>query len=74
VIGGKKFRGKGFVYAIESVESNYGYNSYDNYTDLTKIFIPSNATNEFATANLKYCKIDTSVSPADCKKTFDMWC
>lgn len=59
VSGGKKFQGKGYLTAIEYKEASFsGYGSSE--WDEAMLFCPLESK-KFASANLKYCKIDDSV-------------
>lgn len=41
---------------------------------MAKVFIPGSTSEHFVSVNLRYCRIDASITPEKCKKVFDMWC
>lgn len=74
VRGGRKFQGTGFVIAIENVVGTYSYYAQDVESCIAKLWLPTEPANKFASANLKFCKLDTSVSPEECKRAFESYC
>lgn len=66
VNGGKKFRGKGFVVDIVEKEGSFGYGD-ESYWNEAKLYCPTESS-KFSNANIKYCKLDTEISPEECKR------
>jgi len=71
VTGGRKFRGKGFVVSTEWKSGSFSYYGDESEWTDAKIYIPS--TGKTAVANIKYCKVDPSVSAQDCVDAFEKW-
>ena len=71
VNGGRKFRGKGFVMSTELKSGSFSYGRDESEWTDAKIYVPSTGKTEVA--NVKYCKVDPSVSAQECVDAFEKY-
>ena len=88
VEGGRKFKGKGFAISWEDCDgmdtyvptynSNgsiaHNYDFYHRGDEWTNAIIYDPATKKIQKANIKYCKVDTSVPNEQCVNAFRKYC
>lgn len=73
VQGGRKFKGKGFAVGVRNRDaSDLYWNGQDN--EWTEAIIYDPTTGKINYANIKFCKVDTSVSNERCVEAFKKYC
>ena len=73
VVGGRKFKGKGFVIAIQPRDNGDLYYGGDcDEWDEAIIYDP--ISEKIQHSNLKFCRLDDSVTNEQCKEAFQQYC
>ena len=88
VEGGRKFKGKGFAISWEDCSGNdnwvpcilpsgriaHDYDYYHRNDEWTNAIIYDPASKKIQKANIKFCRVDTSVSNDQCVEVFKQYC